>query len=323
MLRYALVLAALVAGSGGLAWLLLGDLTSSAHRSDGGWSLLGRRGMAPGEFQQPRGISAFPDGSFVVVDRSARVQLFSADGKPLKLWRMRDSRAGNPKGLCTLPNGNLLVCDTHYSRVLEMTLDGATVKEWGGAQRFTRPLSCCVDAQRGAAYIVDYGYRNDRVIKYTLDGTFVREWGTNGAEPGQLQRPSGVAVDGFGNVYVADACNHRIQKFDADGKYLSSFGRAGREPGELYYPYDVACAPDGSVYVAEFNNHRISVFDRNGAFVRVLGAVGSGAGEFDSPWSLTVDGRGRLLVSDTANHRIQIVEPAEVKLRVAVKTRSE
>ena len=41
-----------------------------------------------GAFQQPRGVAGLPDGSFVVVDRIARVQHFSADGTPLAVWTM-------------------------------------------------------------------------------------------------------------------------------------------------------------------------------------------------------------------------------------------
>jgi len=276
------------------------------------WRAIGVQGEAPGQFQQPRGITGFPDGSFVVVDRKARVQQFSAAGKPLKLWSMQEHSKGNPKGLCALPDGNLLVCDTHYGRVLEMTLDGIPVKVWGetglGTAQFVHPLSAVADFKRSVAYIVEYGGGNDRVQKFKLDGTFIKAWGTFGDAPGEFQRPSGVALDSAGNVYVADACNHRIQKFDSDGKVLKVFGTMGREPGELRYPYDIACAPDGKVYVAEFNNHRVSVFDSDGGFLRTIGSAGSGPNQFANPWSLTVDARGRLLVSDTGNHRVQVFD---------------
>lgn len=278
------------------------------------WSALGRQGAGLGQFIQPRGISAFADGSFVVVDRAARVQFFTRNGTPLRVWSMKEHNLGNPKGLCTLPDGNLLVCDTHYGRVLVMTAFGDIVRIWGGfgygPGQFIHPLSCAVDPRRGAAYIVEYGDRNDRVQKFSLDGAFLKAWGSFGSGDGQFQRPSGVALDADGNVYVADACNHRIQVFDSEGKFLRAFGEIGREPGLLNYPYDIACGPDGLLYVAEFNNHRVSVFRRDGTFVGAWGGAGSALGEFANPWSLTVDSRGRLLVSDTRNHRVQIFDLA-------------
>jgi sugar lactone lactonase YvrE len=293
------------------AWALLGSLHSmQASLPKKNWTSLGKHGEQPGEFEQPRGITGFPDGSFVVVDRAARVQHFAADGKPLALWSMKDHDLGNPKGLCALPDGNLLVCDTHYGRVLEMTLEGDLVKIWGAfgqaPGQFTHPLSAAVDAARGRAYVVEYGAYNDRVQVFKLDGAFVKCFGVFGSRPGEFQRPSGIAVDSSGNIYVADAVNHRIQKFDPDGKLLKAFGEMGSEPGQLKYPYDIAYSPDGLLYVAEFNNHRVSVFSTDGVFVRTLGGPGSQSGGFFSPWSLTVDARGRLLVSDTGNHRVQI-----------------
>lgn len=276
------------------------------------WSSMGAQGDLPGQFQQPRGVTGLADGSFVVVDRAARVQLFAADGTPKKLWSMKDHDLGNPKGLCALPDGNLLMCDTHYGRVLKMTPGGKVLKIWGqpghGPAQFTHPMSAVVSEKLQRAYIVEYGERNDRVQIFGLGGHYIKEWGSFGDGDGQFQRPSGIAIDADGNIHVADAVNHRIQTFDADGKFLAKFGEEGREPGQLRYPYDIACGLDGKLYVAEFNNHRVSVFERGGKFVRCFGSPGAGAGEFANPWSLGFDARGRLLVSDTGNHRVQIFD---------------
>jgi len=299
------------------SWVLVASLAAGSAGKlpapqSAAWVAAGSLGEALGQFKQPRGISVFSDGSFVVADRAARVQFFARDGTPLRVWTMKEHSCGNPKGLCALPDGNVLVCDTHYGRVLVMTPFGEVVRTWGtygyAPGQFIHPLSAAVDPSRGVAYIVEYGDRNDRVQKFALDGKFLKTWGSFGLGDGQFQRPSGVTVDAAGNVYVADACNHRIQVFDGDGRLLRSFGRMGREPGELSYPYDIACGPDGLLYVAEFNNHRVSVFERGGEFVRAYGGPGSALGQFANPWSLTVDARGRLLVSDTGNHRVQILE---------------
>jgi DNA-binding beta-propeller fold protein YncE len=287
------------------------------------WQTIGERGEAPGQLQQPRGITGLADGSFVVVDRMARVQHFSADGQPLHLWSMFEHNLGNPKGITALPDGNLLVCDTHYGRVLIMSIDGKLLQTWGtpglGPAQFTHPLSAAVDAARSVAYVVEYGAYNDRIQKFKLDGTFLKAWGKTGDQPGELSRPSGITLDKDGNVFVADACNHRIQKFDPEGKLLNVFGKMGTNPGELRYPYDIAAGPDGLLYVAEFNNHRVSVWDVDGNFVRHIGGPGAGEMQFANPWSLTVDARGRLLVSDTGNHRIQIIDLALYNSSLAQK----
>ena len=276
------------------------------------WQIVGKQGGNLGEFQQPRGITGMPDGSFVVVDRQARVQHFAEDGKPLGVFSMKQHDLGNPKGLTALPNGNLLIADTHYGRLLEMTVSGDIVKIWAQTGykpgELVHPLSVAVDAGRNAAYVVTYGDYSDKVEKFSLDGTFIKQWGAFGSDPGQFQRPSGVAVDSEGAVYVADSCNHRIQKFDPDGNFIKMWGEMGVAPGEMRYPYDIARGPGDLLYVVEFNNHRVSVFTKDGAFVKAIGGPGVRGGEFRCSWSLTVDQKGRLMVSDTANCRVQILK---------------
>lgn len=274
--------------------------------------IFGKQGENPGEFQQPRGVTFLRDGTFVVVDRAARVQHFATDNKPISSWSMKDHALGNPKGLCALPDGNMLVCDTHYGRVLKMTPEGTILKIWGepgkGPGQFVHPMGAAVDAARNRVFIVEYGDYTDRVHIYDLDGKWLKAFGSCGLKDGEFQRPSGITVDKEGMVYVADACNHRIEKFDGDGKWLKSFAKEGSADGELRYPYDIACGSDGLLYVAEFANHRVSVFDRDGKFIRRFGEPGHGLEQFASPWSIAADTRGHIIVSDTGNHRLKIFD---------------
>jgi DNA-binding beta-propeller fold protein YncE len=197
--------------------------------------------------------------------------------------------------------------------MVEMTLDGKEVREWGkglgtGPEQFTHPLSCCVDRKQEYVYIVEFGSKNDRCQKFKADGTYVKGWGTFGTDPGQFRRASGVTVMPDGRIVIADAVNHRIQIFDAEGTLLTFFGTQGTAPGELNFPYDVASDSKGRLFIAEFNNHRVSVFEPDGKFIAVLGTAGGDPGQFWSPWGLTVDSQDRLLVGDTANQRIQILD---------------
>jgi uncharacterized protein (TIGR03663 family) len=131
--------------------------------------------------------------------------------------------------------------------------------------------------------------------------------GAPGASRGQLQQPAGLAVDGDGNVYVADSFNSRVQKFDRDGRFVAVLGG----PDRFFQPWGVAVDRDGSVYVADTWNHRIQKYDRDGRFLRAWGRPAPQADlpnpdplELYGPRAIAVDAAGNLLVVDTGNHRV-------------------
>ena len=126
--------------------------------------------------------------------------------------------------------------------------------------------------------------------------------------------PCGVAVDGSGNVYVADTHNHRIQKFTSSGVFLAKWGSEGSGNGQFSYPSGVAVDGSGNVYVADTINDRIQKFSSEGVFLAKWGSSGSGDGQFSGPQGVAVDGSGNVYVADTGNNRIQKFSPDGVFL---------
>jgi len=91
--------------------------------------------------------------------------------------------------------------------------------------------------------------------------------GGKGNGKGQLDSPTGIAVDANGNVLVADTGNGRIEKFSPTGAFLSSIGTKGGGHGQFGDPNGIAIDGTGNIYVAEASNHRVQKLAPDGTFV--------------------------------------------------------
>jgi DNA-binding beta-propeller fold protein YncE len=101
--------------------------------------------------------------------------------------------------------------------------------------------------------------------------------GDGAGQPTDLfNRPTDVAWDAAGNIFVADgAGNARIAKFDKDGKFIKSWGKRGAGPGEFANILSIAVDAQGNVYAGDGGNKRIQVFDNNGVFKTMFSNAGN------------------------------------------------
>jgi DNA-binding beta-propeller fold protein YncE len=91
-----------------------------------------------------------------------------------------------------------------------------------------------------------------------------------------FDRPTDVAWDAAGNIYVADgAGNARVAKFTKAGVFIKSWGSKGTEPGKFGSVRGIAIDAQGNVYVADGGNKRIQVFDGDGNFKTQFANVGN------------------------------------------------
>ncbi|MEG2732951.1 MAG: hypothetical protein RR930_06085 [Clostridium sp.] len=201
---------------------------------------------------------------------------------------------------------------------------------------FNRPADC-VYRKNGQIVVADRENHSIRIIgntyTYTLNGT-----GQEGYREGKgtikamFSRPSGIAQDAYGTIYVADTGNHCIRKITSEGNTALIAGVPGKggfldgawNEALFMEPSSVAVAKDGTIYVADMGNQRI----RKIANGQVTTLSGAGEGTYlDTEYKIPgfADGSGNealfrfpqgicmakdvVLVADTGNHVIRAISP--------------
>ncbi len=270
----------------------------------------GRPGAAPGEFHYPRGIDVSPvDGRVFVVDKAARVQRFSPEGKYETEWRMPEYKDGKPTGLYVDRHNRVWVPDTHYARVICYDRDGRERFRFGsrceGPGEFIFPTCVLVDDEE-CIYVGEYG-GNDRISKFSPRREYLFSFADKSSGEGWVDRPTEILMD-EAVLWVSDACNRRICRYDRAGKFLGAFALGGNEPERYCYPFGMAFEKAGTLLVADRGNSRILRIGRDGAQLGAWGSPGRNLGQLAQPWGVEVGLNGLIYCLDSWNYRVQVVE---------------
>jgi DNA-binding beta-propeller fold protein YncE len=145
-----------------------------------------------------------------------------------------------------------------------------------------------------------------RVVVFSPDGTLVRSLG----DPGQLNYPNGIVVDGNGNIEVADSNNGRLMIFGQYGKMLATIG-AGIGEGDLGMPRGTAVDDSGRLFVVDTADHMIRIYtiDKDKptpTYVGSFGDEGQTDGTFEYPNGIATDTRAHIYITDRENNRVQV-----------------
>lgn len=130
--------------------------------------------------------------------------------------------------------------------------------------------------------------------------------GGKGAEKGEFDSPTGIAVDGNGNVLVADTGNGRIGKFSPTGACLSIIGTKGSGQGQFAQPNGIAIDRVGNIYVADTGNHRVLKLKSDGTFIAEWKGPELG---FYGPRRIAIGPDDSIYVVDQGHNRIAKFSP--------------
>jgi tripartite motif-containing protein 71 len=278
----------------------------------------GSAGEGDGQFAWPSGIALDDEENVYVSDEWLhRVSIFDKKGKFLAKWGDPGSAAGQlnaPSGLAFDTYGNVYVSDAQNSRIQKFTPDGKFLLKWGrpgnGQDGLNQPWGLTVDHD-GHVMVADWG--NNRVRKFSPEGDLIRTYGLcshlseKDSKPrksfdhvlglashptrqrlGQLYRPSSVALDKDGDVYVADWGNDRVHVFDPDGSLVTTF------------------IGDAEA-LSKWGRDRLYT---NESYLKAWKRAKSPELQwrFARPTSIVIDNEARIIITDTLRFRLQIYQ---------------
>jgi sugar lactone lactonase YvrE len=273
---------------------------------------------------------------------------YSGDGGPAT-----SAMLNGPSGVAVDTTGNLFIADASNQRVRQVNPGGviSTVAGTGSfgytgdggpatSARLNAPRGVAVDAA-GDLLIADSGNLRIRTVSpsgviTTLAGNgsqgyFSGYSGDGGAATAaQLYRPTGIAVDPAGDLFIGDSNNNRVREVDPSGVISTIagtgvFGYSGdggpATSAQLNGPSGMAMDAAGDLFIADTFNNRVRKIDPSGVISTVAGngsASYSGDGgpatsaAIFQPFGVAVDSAGDLFIADSFNHRIREVSPSGV-----------
>ncbi|MGP8216201.1 MAG: T9SS type A sorting domain-containing protein [Bacteroidia bacterium] len=207
------------------------------------------------------------------------------------------------------------------------------------AAELSFPAGIVIDGS-GNVYIADN--RNNCIRKINTSGIIstVAGNGTGGyggdggaATAAELNYPTGIAVDAFGSMYIADNGNRRIRMVSTSGIIRTVAGGSGNPDtngqatmAALNVPYDVVVDATGNIFIADAGDNRILKVNTSGFISSVAGnglsgyngdGIAATTAEFNGPWGLTVDDSDNIYIADCYNNRVRKVNSAGIISTVA------
>ena len=203
------------------------------------------------------------DHLYVADHNNHRVQKFTIDGKYLLHFRGEGSeKLSHPSGL-VVHNHKVYVVDCGKGQISVFQSDGKFLHTFGWSKSLhvhTSLLGAPYDVtvnDNNQLLVADYG--GTYICTFTLDGDYVKSRSTVTGRGGLL-RPFSVAVDLYGFILVADACNDYVAISDKYGNLVHCFGSEGAAVGQFKYPHGIAVSANGDIYVSDHDNKRIQIF---------------------------------------------------------------
>ncbi|KPA14944.1 NHL repeat containing protein, partial [Candidatus Magnetomorum sp. HK-1] len=177
-------------------------------------------------------------------------------------------------------------------------------KVWYNNEGFIRSDYIAIHNENNEDVVYISDFLNDCIRRYDEEGSLINKI--------SITKPSGIAVDQNGNLYVASYAtnDNSIYQYDKNGQFISKWGNSKNsyDNGQLNTPKGIAIYENfqsKSIFVVDSENNRIQRFTIDGKFIERWG-TGNDKGELNNPRGINLDDSGNVYIADSLNKRIQV-----------------
>ena len=310
-------------------------------------------------FNQPTGIAVDAAGNIYVSDygdnlirkisAAGIVSTIAGNGNQGSLNGLDTASSFNgPTALALDAAGNIYVADDNNNMVRKISTNGM-VSTYAGSDStglingpaansaLFGPTGVAVDGS-GNVYIADAGNNIIRMVN-TSDVVSTYAGSTNEAATNgpllsaSFNNPTGLAIDGSGNIFVADMLDGMIREISPSTGTVTTLAGSGDTTASVngtgtaasfYFPNSLAVDASDNIYVTEYATNLIRKVDPTGVVTTFAGNGAAGQADstgtsasFNGPSGIAVDKSGNLYVADTYNNVIRKITPAGVVSTIA------
>lgn len=235
---------------------------------------------------KPYGVALF-DGKIYVCDTNSGVVVFDLKAKTFERYKgaVGPGALQQPVNIAISPDGTKYVSDPARGQVVAFDRDDAYVRAYGDSGSW-RPVDAVPYEDR--LYVADSGNGAVRVFD-RKSGEVVRLIGDKGEPEERLARPTNLAFDDKGYLYVSDVGRFQVVKFDRDGHLRGTFGKLGDNLGHFARPKGIALDRDGHLFAVDAAFNNVQVFNRDGRLLMFFGGGGEKPGNLVLPAKISID----------------------------------
>jgi DNA-binding beta-propeller fold protein YncE len=238
------------------------------------------------EVVKPYGV-AIHEGAIYVCDTKRNVvTVFNlAEGKFGILGFRGEGALQKPINIAVDDRGYKYVADADRNEIVVFD-DTDTYLRAFGREQLARPVDVAVFGDK--VYVCD-AEACQIVVFDRARSDYLYRLGGKGTVEGMFARPTNIAVDSQGDLYISDTINGRVQKCSPLGQYLMTIGKLGDGLGQFARPKGVGVDRENRLYVVDAAFENVQIFNPEGRLLLFFSEAGNQPGQLNLPAQVVID----------------------------------